>query len=130
MLVEIVPMFYVARNPRTLAKVFIGICIDASSVRRVGARRFADAFSGGAVRNRFGTNPLVAQGTVFTAGFTQTSELLSVKRTHRIPKFIEIRVRGFGISFVKRDTGSFKVEFIFQHGIVIVRIAGGIAQEC
>ncbi len=50
-LVEAVPMLGVAWNPRTIAEVFIGICIDASSVRVVGARRFAHAFSCVAVLN-------------------------------------------------------------------------------
>ena len=76
-----------------------------------------------------GTDPFEAKGTVFAAAFAEEREGRTVNRTDRSTVFVKLSIRSFGVSGVERDTGTFKTEIVFQYGVVLVGIEGGIADE-
>ena len=69
-------MFGISRNAGIKSEVFIGIGINAFTVRGLSTRRIANANTFGRFGDnyRFRTNPLKTKGTIFTAGFAEESK--------------------------------------------------------
>lgn len=111
-------------------KALVSIGISTLAVVRIGTGSITDTFSCTVDLNGFWTYPFVTQRAVTSAQSAAQGELLAGQRTDRITEYVEVIVRGFGVSSVKRDTRSFKMNIIFQHRIVVIGITGGVTQEC
>lgn len=130
--VKIVPMLRTSGNTGIETKVFVGVSVNASAVRGIGAGMFTGADSFAADLHRAGTDPLKTWRTIFTAGFTEEGKGRTVSGADRRTVFIESGIGNagsLGVSCVERNAGSFKVEIVHQDGVVLVGIKGGISDE-
>ena len=87
--VEVIPMFGISGDTGTVSEILIGIGVNASAVRGIGAGIFTSANPSAALWNGFRANPLKAERTVFTAAFPETGKLFFCQRANGITELIE-----------------------------------------
>ena len=66
---------------------------------------------------------------MLSSALAHTSELFLCARTDRITVFIEFVGRSFCVSGIERNAGAPETEVIFEHGIVVVRVEGSVAEK-
>jgi hypothetical protein len=127
--VEIVPMIGISRNTGIESKVFVGVGIDAFSIRGNSTGVFTGTNTAGAAGDGFVANPFESQGTVLATRLTKIGKRLSVYRTDRSTRSIESSVLGIGVSRIQRNTSPMETKVLLKDAVVGIGVESRIANE-
>ena len=114
MTVKVVPMVSTAGNTGVKAKVFVGVSINAASVRFVGTGIVTKTRIGFGDRNGFMASELKTSRAVFTAADANKRKRGFIFGTKRSAVEVKIGMSGGRVTGIERNTDTGEVKIIFE----------------